>query len=145
MSLADKIKANEGFSERIYKDSRGFDTIGYGFLVFALTTDELALNSGQIEPMSREIADKILDFKLAKLERAADAAFSWLSSKPPHVREVVLEMTYQLGLEKLKSFTTTLGLIQSGDYENARKNALKSLWAKQTPNRAKKVLNGLFA
>ena len=64
MSLIANIKENEGFCERVYEDSRGFATIGYGFLVSALSPDELALNGGKIEPMGRAVADQILELKL---------------------------------------------------------------------------------
>ncbi|RAZ54575.1 lysozyme, partial [Campylobacter hyointestinalis subsp. lawsonii] len=46
MNLIDSIKSNEGFRDHIYKDTLGFDTIGYGFKVGSLTRDELELNGG---------------------------------------------------------------------------------------------------
>jgi lysozyme len=39
----------------------------------------------------------------------------------------------------LLKFKTTLSLLQAGDRAGAAAQALKSLWAKQTPNRAKRV------
>ena len=63
MSLLENIKAHEGFSARIYKDSVGKPTVGYGFLVAALSPDELKLNGGKVEPMSKEVAEKILNLE----------------------------------------------------------------------------------
>ena len=51
MSLMDNIKANEGFSEYVYRDSLGFLTVGYGFKCDSLTNDELELNKNKYEPM----------------------------------------------------------------------------------------------
>lgn len=145
MSLIANIKENEGFCERVYEDSRGFATIGYGFLLSALSKDELVLNGGKVEPMSRAAADQILALKLKKLKPKVFEAFSWLAEKPANVQDVVIEMCYQMGIAKVQKFVTTLHHIRMGEYEKAIANGLRSLWAQQTPNRAKKVLNGLLA
>lgn len=144
MTLKEKIKINEGFFSEVYEDTLGYPTVGYGFLVSALTKDELELNGGKVEPMSRTVAEKILDKKLAKLNESVFAAFEWLKEKPTHIQEVVIEMCYQMGVSKVKKFATTLHHIRCGEYKAAYNSGMNSLWAKQTPNRAKKVLSGLF-
>ena len=53
MSLKENIKENEGFKSYVYKDTLGFDTVGYGFKVSSLSKDELFLNGGKAEPMSK--------------------------------------------------------------------------------------------
>lgn len=145
MSLKENIKVNEGFSSKIYEDILGFKTIGYGFLISSLRDDELALNNNMIEPMSRAVAEKILELKLKKLEIEVFKAFSWLKDKPNNIKEVVLEMAYQMGVERVKKFVTTLHHIRHDELEQAFKSGLNSTWAKQTPKRARKVLNGLFS
>ena len=144
MSPIANIKENEGFCGEIYEDSRGYKTIGYGFLLAALSKDELALNGGRVEPMSRAAADQILELKLRKLRPRVFEAFAWLKEKPANVQDVVIEMCYQMDVSKVKKFVTTLHYIRTGEYEKAIANGLRSLWAQQTPNRAKKVLNGLI-
>lgn len=144
MSLIANIKENEGFCGEIYEDTRGYKTIGYGFLVSALSKDELALNDGKVEPMSRAAADQILELKLRKLRPRVFEVFSWLAEKPANVQDVVIEMCYQMGIAKVQKFVTTLHHIRMGEYEKAVQSGLRSLWAQQTPNRAKKVLNGLL-
>lgn len=144
MALIEKIKENEGFRDKVYEDTLGYPTIGYGFLVSSLTPDELALNGSKLEPMSRAVANEILNLKLCKLERDVFEAFDWLRDKPQNIQDVVIEMCYQMGVAKVKKFVTTLQHIRVGEYKAAYENGMKSLWAKQTPNRAKKVLSGLF-
>ncbi|MBQ8609916.1 MAG: glycoside hydrolase family protein [Campylobacter sp.] len=141
MNLIDSIKENEGFRDHIYKDTLGFDTIGYGFKCDSLTCDELELNDGIIEPMSKEVADKILRLKLAKLTSKVYDAIPWLNNSPKQVQEVVIEMAYQMGVDGVLKFKNTLNFIKENDYKNASSNMMKSLWAKQTPNRAKKLAN----
>ena len=140
-----EIKFNEGFRDRIYQCTAGKDTIGYGFKVDCLSSDEIALNGGKIEPMSRENADKILDLKLKKLEKSVFSAFDWLENAPLKVQECVIEMCYQMGTPSVKKFNHTLHFMRSGQYQKAYENGLKSLWAKQTPKRAKRVLGKLLA
>ncbi|AVK80669.1 glycoside hydrolase family protein [Campylobacter fetus] len=141
MSLEYNIKSNEGFRDRIYKDTLGFDTIGYGFKVDALSPGELALNGNAIEPMSKEVADKILKLKLAKLTNEVYDAIPWLKDSPKEVQEVIIEMAYQMGVSGVLKFKNTLNFIKENDYKNASSNMMKSLWAKQTPNRSKKLAN----
>ena len=145
MSLIANIKENEGFCGEIYEDSRGFATIGYGFLVSALSPDELEINGGKVEPMSRAVADQILTLKLKKLKPKVFEAFAWLAEKPANVQDVVIEMCYQMDVNKVKKFVTTLHHIRMDEYEKAVQSGLRSLWAQQTPKRARKVLNGLLA
>jgi lysozyme len=52
---------------------------------------------------------------------------------------VLLNMAFQMGVHGLMQFKSTLNLIELGDYDAAADNMLKSLWASQTPNRAKEM------
>ena len=46
---------------------------------------------------------------------------------------------FQMGVDGLLGFKNTLAMIQSGRYSDAAKGMLSSLWAKQTPARAKRM------
>ena len=142
--LIDNLKLHEGFSAQIYRDSRGFKTVGYGFKIDCLERDELLLNDGKAQPMSKEVAEQILILKIKKLRPKVFSALKWLETKPLCVQECVLEMAYQMGLEKLLTFKNTLKFIELGEYKKAYENGLLSLWAKQTPSRARDVLGMLL-
>ena len=143
MSLIENIKAHEGFSTRIYKDSVGKATVGYGFLVSALSPDELKLNGGKVEPMSKEVAEKILNLKVARLRKRVPECLPWLASKPQGVQDTILEMAYQLDIAKLLGFKYTLQCIEAGNYAQAAKNLRESLLYKQTPRRVEDYIRGL--
>lgn len=143
MSLIENIKAHEGFSARIYKDSLGKATIGYGFLVAALSPDELKLNGGKIEPMNKEVAEKILNLKVARLRKRVFQCLPWLADKPQGVQDTLIEMAYQLGLAGLMGFHHTLSCIEAGDYAQAAKNLRASLLYRQTPRRVEGYIKGL--
>lgn len=143
MSPLENIKAHEGFRDHIYKDSLGKATIGYGFLVAALSPDELKLNGGKVEPMNKEVADKILNLKLKKLKKRVFQCLPWLQNKPQNVQDVLTEMAYQLGLAGLMGFHHTLSCIEAGDYAQAAKNLRASLLYRQTPKRVENYIKGL--
>ena len=143
MSLIENIKTHEGFSAQIYKDSVGKATVGYGFLVSALSPDELKLNGGKAEPMSREVAEKILNLKVSKLKKRLFQCLPWLESRPQGVQDTLIEMAYQLGLAGLMSFRHTLGCIEAGDYAQAARNLRASLLCRQTPRRVEDYIKGL--
>ena len=143
MSLIENIKAHEGYRREIYKDSLGKPTVGYGFLVAALSSDELALNNGKTEPMSKEVAEKILNLKISKLKKRLFQCLPWLESKPQNVQDTLIEMAYQLGLAGLLGVRHTLGCIEAGDYAQAARNLRASLLYRQTPKRVEDYIKGL--
>ena len=124
--LLENIKKHEGFVEHVYDDSLGIPTIGYGFAIKDLTLDE-------------DIAEEILVRKLEKLKRNAIARFKWLEDMPVEVQEVILNMCYQLGVTGTSKFRKAISALQEGDWEEAANEMLDSLWARQTPNRAKEL------
>jgi lysozyme len=126
--LLENIKKHEGFVEHVYDDSLGIPTIGYGFAIKDLVLDE-------------DIAEEILIRKLEKLKRNANARFKWLEDMPQEVQEVVLNMCYQLGVTGVSKFRKAISALQEGDWEEAANEMLDSLWARQTPNRAKELSN----
>ena len=143
MSLIESIKVNEGFRANIYQCTAGVDTVGYGFNVNYLEEDELALNNGVVEPMTPEVAHKILELKLEQPKAALIREFSRVEQQPIIVQEALLEMAYQLGIPKMKSFSQTLTYIKEDNYQQAAINLRKSKWAKQTPKRVENLIRSL--
>tara|TARA_R100000900_G_scaffold32649_1_gene26322 strand:+ start:22 stop:435 length:414 start_codon:yes stop_codon:yes gene_type:complete len=126
MSLIDSIKEHEGYVGIVYKDSLGIDTIGYGFAIKDLELD-------------KDICDIILERKLHNLEDSVNLKFSWFMYMPQEIKNVVLEMCYQLGVNGFSKFKKTISFLQDRQFEEASVEMLDSLWAKQTPNRAKEL------
>ena len=127
-SLLESIKKHEGFVEHVYDDSLGIPTIGYGFAIIDLVLDE-------------DIAEDILIRKLERLKRNANSRFRWLEDMPVVVQEVILNMCYQLGVTGVSKFRRAISALQEGDWDEAANEMLDSLWARQTPNRAKELSN----
>ena len=128
MDLKESIKKHEGYVGIVYKDSLGIDTIGYGFAIKDLELDE-------------DICDIILDRKLKDLESRIKIKFDWYKYMPPEIKNVVMEMCYQLGVTGVSKFKKTIAYLRNEQWEEASVEMLDSLWAKQTPNRAKEMSN----
>tara|TARA_R100001015_G_C4440381_1_gene34212 strand:- start:89 stop:490 length:402 start_codon:yes stop_codon:yes gene_type:complete len=125
MSLIENIKESEGYRSKVYKCTEGYDTIGYGFAIKDLELDE-------------DICDMILERKVKKIVDIVENKLPYLSSLPKEVQDVLIEMYYQMG-NSLFKFKKTLMYVESKDYKDASSEMLLSKWAKQTPNRAKKL------
>lgn len=141
--LINELKREEGFRDRVYQCSEGVDTIGYGFNVKYLSKDELALNGGFIEPMSEEVATKILEAKVSKLIKSVDEVYSWIDNLPEVVKIGIYDMIYQLGIKGFGSFVNTQKYLKALDYNKAIENIKNSKWAKQTPRRANNLIKRL--
>ena len=126
-SLIDRIKLSEGYKSTVYKCTEGYDTIGYGFAIKDLI-------------LSEEISTQIL---IEKLDAINDrlSTFSFYLNSPDEIRDVLVEMVYQMGLRGVLQFKKMIANLEKKDYKNASVEMLDSLWAKQTPNRAKELSN----
>ena len=126
--LIESIKKHEGYVGIVYKDSLGIDTIGYGFAIKDLELDE-------------DICEIILERKLHNLIDRLLLKFGWFKYMPPEIKDIVTEMCYQLGVTGFSKFKKTIAYLQDKKWEEASVEMLDSLWARQTPNRAKEMSN----
>lgn len=114
---------HEGLRLKPYTDTVGKLTIGVGrnLTDVGLTQDEvLVLLQNDIERCRCEL-NKALPW--------------WI--KLGEVREaVLLSLCFNLGITKLLSFKTTLGLIENGQYAEAAERLLHTPWAAQVGQRA---------
>ena len=124
--LLKAIKLSEGFRDRVYKDSLGIDTIGYGFAIKDLILDE-------------DISEMILRRKLDNLIDRANKRFKFLKKLPQKAQDVIYEMCYQLGVTGVSKFKKTLLYLENKEFRMVSKEMLDSKWARQTPNRANKL------
>tara|TARA_R100000781_G_C4071868_1_gene124740 strand:+ start:570 stop:995 length:426 start_codon:yes stop_codon:yes gene_type:complete len=124
--IVEDIKKHEGFRSKVYECTEGYDTIGYGFAIKDLTMDE-------------DVATLILMKKLHTLLQRITVAFPWFKDIDETAKKVVINMCYQLGIRGFSKFKKTIYYLETEQYEEASIEMLDSLWAKQTPNRAKEL------
>ena len=125
MNLIDSIKNHEGFRSRVYKCTAGYDTIGYGAAIKDLEIDE-------------DIAEMILIRQVHKLEKRVAETFDWYETCPDTIKDVIVEMCFQIGLSGVMKFKKTLTYCSEKDWANMSVEMLDSKWARSdSPNRAK--------
>lgn len=129
--LKQRIKEHEGCLLIPYKDTLGYETIGYGHK--RQKTDPEAW---YIDGITQEQAEQIFeaDFHIALFN--ADRIISPLDH-PKEVFEVLVEMVFQMGYYGVMSFKKMIAALRRHDYKTAAKEMLDSKWATQTPGRAK--------
>ena len=132
--LKARIKKHEGFVPKIYRDSLGYATIGYGHLV--LPTDHFQDGVEYSEKELNEVFEK--DF-----QNALDNANKLIGDIPLvyQAKEVICEMVFQLGIGGVSKFKNMWKALEEGDYYTASVEMLDSRWAKQTPKRAESLSN----
>ena len=127
----EQITRHEGYRRSAYQDSKGYWTIGIGRLI------DKKLNGGLTEEEARYLLQNDLD----RCANDLDAKLPWWSGLSENRRYVLLNMCFNLGINKLLGFKNTLKMIQDGNYDGAAKGMLNSLWAKQVGNRAVELAN----
>jgi len=125
----DQIKQDEGLVLHAYADTLGYTTIGYGRLI------DKRKGGGISEDEALYLLKNDVNARLNVLENAIDF-FDRLDDAR---KAVLLNMSFQLGMSGLMKFKNTLRKVEAGDYDGAADNMMKSLWARQTPNRAQRL------
>jgi len=130
--VKDEIKACEGYVNKIYKCSEGFDTIFYGHKI--TPEDDYEHNIEYKKDEGEVVFEK--DF-----QRTLDAAERLIADRPINntAKEVIINMVYQIGEGGVSKFKNMWKALDNKDYGEASFQMLDSLWAKQTPNRANKL------
>ena len=120
-----RLKNEEGFRADPYHDSRGVLTIGFG------------TNIG--EGITRREAEFLLRERLEATYETLFKELPWLSAAPELQQSAILDMGYQLGAHGVLEFHMMLGALRAGDCPAAKRAALNSDWARETPERAERV------
>lgn len=124
--IKSQLYRDEGKKKSVYKDSRGFDTIGCGRLVDA------RMNAG----LSDTEIDYLLDNDIRDRKTNLALSLPWYLALDSVRQGVLVNMAFQLGLTKLLEFHNTLGYMKAHEFDLAATEMLNSDWAKETPERA---------
>jgi lysozyme len=129
VDLKQQLIREEGAESCAYQDSLGYWTIGVGRLI----------DSRKGGGLSNEEIDMLLDNDIKRNYEAVLKALPWIKKLSDQRQAVLIEMAFQMGVSGLLQFKRTLGSIEDGQYGEAAVEMLDSLWAQQTPERAKRL------
>lgn len=127
--IAEDLEREEGFVPHAYQDSEGWWTIGIGTLI-----DER--RGGGI---SKAEARYLLMNRIGTAEAGLDRNIPWWLSLSEPRQHALLQMAFQMGVAKLMGFRKMLKALHDADYATAADEMLRSRWAEQTPERAKRL------
>lgn len=128
--LTRQLKGDEGVKPCVYNDHLGYATIGVGRLV-----DPRKAGAG-LRPFE---VDFLLQNDIDDRIREVTKRFPWAANLDDARLGVLLNMSFQLGVDGLAGFVNTLELVRLGKYSEASTAMLQSKWAGQTPERAKRL------
>lgn len=124
--IINDLKADEGFRAKLYYDTVGKMTGGYGH-----NFDDNGLSMSAAEFILNEDIDKAIS--------ECQNHFSWFDALSDNRQKALVEMCFQLGITGLLRFVNMLTYMQNGDYKLATTEALSSKWALQVPKRAARI------
>jgi lysozyme len=134
MSYVNIIAFEEGYRAKPYLDSLGYPTFGYGI---KLTNKNVNIDNFECsipEPVARLWLETHASEEETKL-----CKFSWFIDQSKDVQDVLISMSYQLGIHGLLRFKKMIGALSINDMETAATEALDSKWARSdSPKRAKR-------
>lgn len=124
--LKAQLKIDEGYSKKMYVDSKGIWTIGIG-------------HNLRDKPLTDRAIQIIFEDDMADAEADARKLIKSFDTLNDVRKAVVVNMAFNMGYAVFSKFIKTIAAIDSGDYAAAAKNMLNSVWAGQVGARAQRL------
>lgn len=128
--LQKQLVAFEGLRLLPYECTAGKTTIGVGRNIedIGITEEEAMI---------------LLDNDIARVRGELDRAIPWWHSLTETRRNVLIDMCFNLGINRLMQFKKALSAIESGDYELGATEMLDSAWSQQVGARSHKLAEAM--
>ncbi|HLP79287.1 MAG TPA: hypothetical protein VK158_01510 [Acidobacteriota bacterium] len=143
----DFIKYWEGFRSHVYTDSLGYLTVGYGTCIdtrvrkdakafitrFGINYEGLITKKIRI---SQTTAQQLMLPEVQLALTYAPKAVANFAKLPKEAKYIVVDMIYNLGINKFLKFKNAIAALNQMDFETAAKELKNSKWYEQTARRA---------
>jgi len=147
--VAKMIERHEGKRNKVYLDSFGIPTIGIGFNLNRDDARErlssVGLDYNQIRNGSQSLTDEqVYHFFKEDLNEAIQTAQSFLPNfyeHPAKIQEVIINMAFNLGPNKLAEFKKFKEALLDKDYRTAADEMINSEWHGQVGDRSIELEN----
>lgn len=129
----EQLGRHEGFKSHVYKCTANHDTIGKGY---NLDANPLRLSNYEIvefrkHGITEQKAELLLQIQWAELETDAIKRYPWFEGLTEARQAVVINMEFNVGLQKYLNFKKAIKCISAGDFDGAAREMLDSRWADQ--------------
>lgn len=142
--LQQEIKQDEGLVLLAYRDTLGHLTIGHGRCL-----DTNPLNTYELNVIGHDCTRLPITKKDAHFLFMQDyvKAVAWVNGSfqqlPKIARDVLINMTYNIGPAGVMKFRRMTSNLKAQNYEQAANELLNSLWARQVKSRAVRLAEKL--
>ena len=149
MDLYNVVSLNEGKEESVYKDTEGNNSIAIGFNLeepsnreylfkkHGLTYDDV-VNKG-VKLSENQIRD-LYNYSMSNAYQDAKLFDPKLDSRPHNVRVAILDLSFNLGRNKLNSFKKMRKALENDDYNTAAAEMKDSKWFDQVKTRGPRMV-----
>ena len=120
-----RLIQEEGLKLKLYTCTAGKLTIGVGRNVE---------DRGITHETAMQMLDEDIDICVGELEKN----LSWFEDAPDKIQEVLIDLCFNMGINRLMGFVKTLHKLKTGAYKEAAEELLDSRYASSVPNRAKR-------
>ena len=107
-----------------YYDTLGNKTIGYGTLL----------------PINEDEGEWLLRHRLSLVEEELRGKLDFYDNLPDEIKEVLLDMAYNMGVPRLMRFKKTLAAAERGDWKAMAMEMMDSRWYRQVGSRARELV-----
>lgn len=125
-NLKKTIIRHEGKKKKLYKCTADKWTIGVGHNIE---------DNGLSEAAIQFIFEEDLSTSIAECQRNI---IGW-DEMPSPVQEALVNLVFNMGINRLMQFKKTLGYLRNGEFGEAAEELLDSRYARQVPTRAQEV------
>lgn len=130
--LRETLKRHEGYRDRVYLDSEGKPTVGYGHHLYIGSK------------ISKEIAERLLDIDID--EAVSDfwkLDIERIKKLNPARRRVIVNLIFNMNLQKVLQFKKMWACIDNEDWTGAKRELLDSRYHQQVGQRADELASVL--
>ena len=141
-SLREQLKIDEGVKYEIYNDHLGYATFGIGHLI---TEKDPEHGKPVGTEISEERVNEVFDQDVELFVNESKKIFPDFDDKPEEVKQVVVNMCFNLGEPRLSKFKKFIAAINDKDWDEAAHQMMDSKWADQVGERAKRLAKRILA
>lgn len=138
--LKKEIIDDEGVKYEIYLDHLGYPTVGIGHLI---KKDDLEYG----KPIGTKVTEKrVSELFITDADSAikdCKKLFFNFDTLPENIQHVLVNMMFNLGYTRFSKFKNFKAAIDVRNWKKASEEGRDSLWYKQVPNRAKRLMDRL--
>ena len=140
--LQKQLMEDEGVKYEIYLDHLGLPTFGIGHLIKATDAEHgkpvgTKISKARVDECFRQDVSVAVSECLKLFDRKD------FESWPDQVREVVVNMMFNLGRPRLSKFLKFQAALKSRNWRQAALEGRDSAWYRQVPNRAERLMRTL--